>query len=186
MNTPNICLEQARELVDYNKETGVLTWKVDSAAHPDLKKNPFGRVVYCIGAVCGRIDPNTGYRKILIQRETIIEHRFIWFWVTGEWPNVIDHINRKRDDNRWCNLRNVDTQTNNMNMTMHKHNKSGVTGVCWMKGSRKWRAQIVYKGRNKILIETEDLDKAIEFRKAAEIEYGFAKTHGLKEHYGRF
>jgi hypothetical protein len=42
-------------------------------------------------------------------------HRFAWYYVYGEIPNIIDHLNRDRSDNRLSNLRNVDRKTNNMN-----------------------------------------------------------------------
>jgi hypothetical protein len=39
--------------------------------------------------------------------------------------NIVDHINRIRDDNRLENLRWVDCYQNSQNSSKHKNNKSG-------------------------------------------------------------
>jgi AP2 domain. len=53
----------------------------------------------------------------IICYKNIRGHRFAWYYTYGEIPNIIDHINRVRDDNRICNLRNVDRAQNNKNST---------------------------------------------------------------------
>ena len=37
----------------------------------------------------------------------LLAHQFAWYWVYKECVEVLDHINRVRDDNRICNLRSV-------------------------------------------------------------------------------
>jgi hypothetical protein len=60
--------------------------------------------------------------------------------MTGKWPELeVDHINRIRDDNRWCNLRDVSRAINAQNMPLYKNNTSGHTGVCWNKKFNKWQ-----------------------------------------------
>lgn len=85
--------EEAREQIDYNPDTGVLIWKVCKprirpgrrAGYPHLK----------------------GMRAIVVCGTGFLEHRFIWFWMTGKDPGdlYIDHKNRNPSDNRWQNLR---------------------------------------------------------------------------------
>lgn len=48
-------------------------------------------------------------------------HRFAYFYMTGELPQIIDHINRNRSDNRWSNLRDSD-------YTLNARNRSQVKG----------------------------------------------------------
>jgi hypothetical protein len=42
-------------------------------------------------------------------------HRFAWYYIHKEVPNIVDHINRVRDDNRIVNLRVVSRLENNLN-----------------------------------------------------------------------
>lgn len=51
------------------------------------------------------------------------------------------------------------------------HNKSGTTGVCWIKSRSKWKVQISIEGKNKHIGYFDDLDKAILIRKDAELKY---------------
>lgn len=70
--------------------------------------------------------------------------------MTGEWPNVIDHINGKRDDNRWENLRNGDKTVNAHNRrTPSANSTSGYLGVSFERDRNKWKAHISV-GRKKI------------------------------------
>ncbi len=54
--------------------------------------------------------------------------------------------------------------------SINKNNKSGVTGVCFDSRSGLWRAYIDINGRHYELGRFNDIDKAIERRKAAEAE----------------
>lgn len=68
-----------------------------------------------------------GYLCIRILDKLYYCHRLAWLYMTGSFPpGQIDHINGKRDDNRWENLRNV---SQNTNCQMHHHaSKSSKTG----------------------------------------------------------
>tara|TARA_R110000787_G_scaffold5224_1_gene19174 strand:+ start:191 stop:673 length:483 start_codon:yes stop_codon:yes gene_type:complete len=84
---------------------------------------------------------------------------------------VIDHINRDPLDNRRENLRIVSRQENQMNLSMRKTNKSGVSGVHWNKSANKWRAAIKYKNKHINLGYFEKLEDAGKARKDAEMKY---------------
>jgi hypothetical protein len=124
-------LTQARlkELLHYDPETGCFVWRVARSARAKA------------GTVAGSLW--RGYVNISVDAKIYTAHRLAWLYVTGAWPtNVIDHINRFRSDNRWCNLR-LSTQTlNAQNARLRRDNQSGAKGVSWHEGNRKWRARI--------------------------------------------
>lgn len=60
---------------------------------------------------------------------------------------MIDHINRKPLDNRRCNLRFANPQTNAMNATRKKNNSTGFKGV-FTSGKDRFRAKIGINGKS--------------------------------------
>jgi hypothetical protein len=57
-------------------------------------------------------------------------HRLAWLYMTGEWPGEVDHINGKKDDNRWANLRDISHAANSQNVRVAQvNNRCGVLGV---------------------------------------------------------
>ena len=84
---------------------------------------------------------------------------------------VVDHINGDPLDNRRENLRIVTQQENNMNLSMRKTNKSGVSGVCWDKSTNKWKAEITYKYKKINLGRFDTLEETTKARKDAEMKY---------------
>ena len=123
-----IILNSIRDVLDYNPETGDLTWKVS-------------RGTARAGAVAG--SPNSkGYIQIKHERTLYKAHRLAWFLTNGEQPEEIDHINRDRADNRLCNLRNVTKSLNQLN--------SKATGITWklIKRSGYTYARATYKQKH--------------------------------------
>lgn len=100
--------------------------------------------------------------------DTISLHRLIMNAPKGV---VIDHINRNKLDNRKCNLRICTQQQNSMNRGLQSNNTSGITGITWSKVANKWQARIKINKQLKHLGYFDDLEKAIEVRKQAEIKY---------------
>ena len=67
-----------------------------------------------------------GYRYLQIDHKLYYEHRIIWFWLYGTWPQAqIDHINGIRDDNSLANLRESTHAENAQNIKVSKRNRSG-------------------------------------------------------------
>ena len=130
-----ITQERLKEILDYNSETGILTYKISTNNRIHI-----GDIVRC-----RRPD---GYLSIQIDNKRYLVHRIIWFWVTGKWPKYqIDHINGIENDNRWCNLREATNQQNNFNKGMRKNNTSGKIGVYRHNRKKPWAACIVYAGK---------------------------------------
>lgn len=85
-----------------------------------------------------------GYKTIYINGRAYRAHILAWLYVFGEYPNIIDHINGIRDDNRISNLRNVDTRINLQNMKRSQTRKtySDVPGVFYEKKKDVYRIRL--------------------------------------------
>lgn len=116
-----------------------------------------------------------GYIGISIKSKVYLAHRLAWFYMMGHWPDMIDHINKIRSDNRWDNLRAVSASFNLMNSDLRKDNTSGFKGINYIPSSNKWLARISYGGRKIHLGRFKTLQEAITARAKAE-----------KDLYGRF
>jgi hypothetical protein len=86
-----------------------------------------------------------GYKIIHLKGYSFRAHVLAWIYVFGEMPNIIDHINGIRDDNRISNLRNVDTRTNLQNMKRGQLRKtySDIPGVIYEKRKDKYRIRLM-------------------------------------------
>lgn len=60
------------------------------------------------------------YRHVPLNGKSIRSGRAAWVWMTGEQPDIIDHINGIKHDDRWCNLRNVTESENQRNRVSHR------------------------------------------------------------------
>lgn len=91
---------------------------------------------------------------------------------------VTDHIDGNTLDNRRVNLRACTNKENVRNrVSLDKRNKSGVTGVSFKKSNGKWVGNIMVDKKQIHLGLFENIEKAIEARREAEIKYfgAFAK-----------
>lgn len=119
---------------------------------------------------------NKGYWITSIKGKQIVDHRIIWFMMTGAWPSKqIDHINGIRDDNRWCNLREVSNQQNQFNRAVRKDSSTGIKGV-YPKGN-KFRASIFFNWKEKHLgyFDTVEEAKAAYEKAALELQGDFRR-----------
>lgn len=125
MATPDLTAQRLRELLHYNPETGIFT-------RPASLRRAAGSV------------KKDGYRQISVGGKKHYAHRLAWLYMHDEWPDVIDHINGTRDDNRAANLRNVSHSGNNQNVPKYFNGSEGrPMGVTRHQG--KWMAQIQHK-----------------------------------------
>lgn len=117
-----------RGVLHYDPETGVFTWRVRRGpVHP--------------GDVAGTLQ-RRGYWKITIDRTCYQAHNLAWLYMTGRWPeHEIDHIDRDKLNNRFANLRDVPSATNQHNIVApQRNNTSGFRGV--RRHGCRWVAEI--------------------------------------------
>ena len=83
-----------------------------------------------------------GYLTIGLYGKNYFMHRLIYLFFHGYLPEIVDHIDGNRANNRIENLRPANSSTNAYNSKLNKNNTSGIKGVAWHKASRKWKASI--------------------------------------------
>jgi HNH endonuclease len=159
--------ERLRELLHYDPETGVFTWR----------KSASNRVA--VGMVAGTLSKR-GYVCIAVDGKTYKAHRLAFLWMTGCFPKrLVDHEDRNTSNNRWKNLRDATYSQNISNAKVYRTNTTGVKGVeRWRGSGGNWRACIRINGKRKHLGFFHDFDLAVEFRQlVAEMVFGEFARH---------
>ena len=152
-----------KELLDYDPETGVFTWR-------EYRQSSTGA-----GDIAGTTQ-HAGYILISIDNRRYYGHRLAHLWMEGYFPEYcIDHVNRNPSDNRWENLREVSHGCNMRNMKIPKNNTSGVKGVTWCKKKGKWQAQVTVDYKCVYLGRYDDFNNAVLARLEAERRLGWSK-----------
>ena len=90
---------------------------------------------------------NCGYLKVCLNRKSYLLHRLIFLMHNGSLPELLDHIDRDKTNNRIENLRVADKELNSWNRDKQSNNTSGFRGVSWNKGASKWHAYIKVRGK---------------------------------------
>jgi hypothetical protein len=116
--TPKLLHARLLELMTYDRETGVFTWRVD--------RNQNVRA----GDRAGK-SHHSGYRYLTIDSERIFEHRVAWFYVNAAWCELqLDHKDTIRDRNVYDNLRPATPGINAQNRRRaQKGTATGLLGV---------------------------------------------------------
>lgn len=128
-----------RKLFDYDPSTGVVTRLVCTA-----NRHVVGEPVGSSGA--------RGYLQATIHSKKYPLHRLIWMWMYGKWPpQMVDHIDRDRTNNRLSNLRCVTHAENCHNQGRGRRNWSDYIGVSWDKSRCLWTSGICVDGRRRNL-----------------------------------
>jgi len=100
------------------------------------------------------------YARIHIDGKYYKVHRIIFLYHKGYLPNIIDHINGDRYDNRIENLREASTYQNRQNSRIYSTNKSGVKNVYWAENCQKWRVTLTINSKRKTFGFYDDLEEA--------------------------
>lgn len=98
-----------REYIGYCPKTGKFWWKKRPAQ------------CRAVGDIAGH--NSRGYWRILFRGRFHYGHRIAFLLMEGRWPSEqIDHINRNKSDNRWCNLREASPSLNAVNRVRSRPN----------------------------------------------------------------
>lgn len=129
-----ITQEYLKSILHYCYLTGIFKWlKYRYGINPDW--------------VAGNKTRSITYIQINIDGKIYYAHRLAWLYMTGEFPPQgmeVDHINKDKKDNRWCNLR-VATRSQNQGNRYPKF-LHDLKGVCYEKASNHWSGVIVENG----------------------------------------
>lgn len=135
----SVTADRLRQLFDYDQSTGDFTRKVQTSNRVKV-----GQVAGCINS--------EGYVLIHVDGKRYLAHRLAWLFVTGSMPNnLIDHVNERRADNRWENLRAADNAQNLWNRGASKASARGLKGVSFERRTGRWRASIMARGESVFL-----------------------------------
>lgn len=131
--------EELLNLLAYDRKTGILVWRTSAARRVKT------------GAVAGSLHPQ-GYVMVQVQKKIYAAHRLIWKMFYGDEPDVVDHINGNRADNRLANLRNV-TRSENLQLYRKTRNDSttGLLGVTYRADCNKYQAKLRRNGKTQHL-----------------------------------
>jgi hypothetical protein len=150
----DLTAERLRELLSYDPETGVFTWRVRirGNVHPGMASASSRR---------------RGYARVKVDGHAYAAHRLAWLYVYGEWPaGFIDHKNRDRADNRISNLRIATLSQNQHNRGASRLSSTGVKGVYLDRKRGGYQVSLavnyksVYIGRCKTIAEGAELYRA--------------------------
>ena len=123
--------KRLKELLYYNPENGIFTWKVCPNTNNRVK----------IGDIAGGIDE--GYVRIRIDSKIYRAQRLSFLYMTGKFPKKeVDHINGLRDDNRWKNLRDVSKSVNQQNTFVARCNNKSTSLLGSYPQKNKFKAMI--------------------------------------------
>ena len=168
-----------REVLSYNPETGTFNWE----RRPDhLAASPSQAAAFnsrCEGKPALTKRHPRGYLCGGVLGEAVLAHRLAWFMTRGVWPDVIDHINGDKQDNRIANLRSCSVQDNSRNISVRSDSGTGYFGIRRNHPGRGlWGCDITVDGKQIRIGSFPTWEEAYEARKAAEKKYGFHENHG--------
>lgn len=186
--TSSITVDLLRQVLDYDPNLGVLTWKSRPASlfscksrSAEWSENAWNAKYanqHAFTAIKS-FDGGALYHVGAVNSVTLRANRVCWAIENGIWPSGhIDHIDGNTLDDRIENLRDVTNLENHRNAKMAKSNTSGFNGVTFCKQTGKWRAVVRVKFKTLCLGRYNKIEDAIAARIAANVRFGFSDRHG--------
>jgi hypothetical protein len=121
--------KRLHELIEYQPNTGIFTWRVNRRGRGGRKGERAGTL---------RRD---GRWQICIDGKLYMANALAVLWMTGRWPRrLVDHRNCIKGDDRWRNLREANYSQNGANS--HARTNVGTKGVTWDRARGKYAARI--------------------------------------------
>jgi len=118
-------------------------------------------------------DNGSGYIQTKINKKLISMHQLVYKLKYGNIPELIDHVNKNKMDNRIENLVAKSASHNNHNRTKLKNASSKYYGVSYSKSSNLWQSEITRDGTKYYLGKYKnEIDAAIAYNNKAVELYG--------------
>jgi len=133
---PELTQEKLKELLHYDPETGIFTWKKSGRGK---NKN----------LVAGTVN-SLGYVQITINYKIYLAHRLAYLFINGFFPDkLIDHKDGVRKNNKWINLRDSNHSENGQNKikAMSSNKSTGILGVSFDKRYNHFMTQLEINGK---------------------------------------
>jgi len=163
-----ITQESLKELFEYEKETGRLR-RIKAICNAPIGSYPTSTNVQ-------------GYLQVMIAQRTYLVHRLVYLYHVGEFPEMLDHINRDKLDNRIENLREASKSQNACNTRKRRDNTSGTKGVSYDTTNKAWLAK-VNKDSNVVVSKTFKGSRTDETVKQKAIDW---IVIARQQHHGEF
>lgn len=146
-----ISLAYLSEALDYDPETGILTWKKSRPRHHFKSDRAHSvHIARDGGKVAGTVSKG-GYINIGLDGTKYLANRIAYAIhheiEPADLPDRIDHKDGDTLNNRALNLRPATHNQNMHNSKIPASNTSGYKGVSWHKTNKKWAANIKVNGR---------------------------------------
>ena len=166
--------ERLKQVLDYDPETGVFTWKVRTVNAPSARTDKVWNTRFA-GTEPGHMRPD-GYRGMTVDRMKFQAHRLAWFYVNGTWPPFdLDHVDGNKANNAIANLRLADRSENMANTGRRASNTSGRKGVYQDRRTGRFIATVHPRGKKIHIGVFDNIEDA-----------GDAYAKAAAKHFGEF
>jgi hypothetical protein len=125
----NITQAELKNYLTLDNETFTFYWK--------QKLNR--RIV--VGSKAGYVRKD-GYKIIAINKIDYYEHTLVYLYLTGIYPDYLDHIDNNPSNNNISNLRKCSHQQNMFNQKKSTVNTSGIKGVTWLEKTTRYMVNL--------------------------------------------
>jgi hypothetical protein len=155
-------LARLTELLKYDAETGVITWRVNRRGYRGIRAGDIAGTVHPSSR-----DPTYKSIRLMVDQKWHEAHRVAWALFHMQVPPedmLIDHLSGDATDNRMVNLRLASRKQNMENQKLHRKNKSGYRGVSWSPTKNRWIAMMGNGGKQKnlgLFVKKEDAVAAL-------------------------